>query len=85
MPSDEDTTLGGAGRSPVVLANDVDVNPPDDLTASVINESNQRHTDRTSEPMARSPMCQNADFNGVDSFTYEAIDGQKWRYGHRPR
>jgi VCBS repeat-containing protein len=68
----EDSTLvvpAAAG----VLANDTDNNPPDDLTASLLtNPANGSLTSFTGD--GAFTYVPNPNYNGVDSFTYEAVD-----------
>jgi len=67
----EDTLLGVA--APGVLANDSDMDG-DSLTASLVADvSNGTLTFHTDGSFDYLP---NADFNGIDSFTYVAIDGE---------
>jgi VCBS repeat-containing protein len=70
---DEDATLVVPSVSGV-LANDADNNPPSDLTAVLLaSPSNGTLTSFSSD--GGFTYVPNADFNGVDSFTYEAADG----------
>jgi VCBS repeat-containing protein len=70
---DEDTTLVVAAAAGV-LSNDVDNEPPDDLTARLVSgPSNGTLTEFSSD--GSFTYVPNPNFNGVDSFVYSAEDG----------
>ncbi|MCP3918037.1 MAG: tandem-95 repeat protein [bacterium] len=74
---DEDTTLVVSAAAGV-LANDVDRNPPDDLTAALVsNPVNGTLTSFGSD--GAFTYMPDPNFAGIDTFRYEAIDGGSGR------